>query len=113
MRDVGLIPGAERSPGEGHGSPLQCSCLENAMDRGAWWTTVHRFPKSQTTEVTEHTCVLHSTLCNFSLNNIMMRIRKVKRLSESGFSKLINSKEKESIFNSSEMNAFFADAKYA
>ena len=43
----------------------------------------------------------------------MMRIRKVKRLSESGFSKLINSKEKETIFNSSEMNAFFADAKYA
>ena len=35
--DVGLIPGSGRSPGEGNGSPLQCSCLENPMDRGAWW----------------------------------------------------------------------------
>ena len=42
----------------------------------------------------------------------MVRMRKVKRLSESGFSKLINRKEKGPIFNSSEMNAFFADAKY-
>ena len=56
--------------------------------------------------------VYYTVLCNFSLDNIMMRTRKVKRLSESGFSKLINSKEKGSIFNSSEMNAFFADAKY-
>ena len=35
--DVGLIPGSGRSPGEGNGNPLQCSCLENPMDRGAWW----------------------------------------------------------------------------
>ena len=54
----------------------------------------------------------YKILCNFSFDNIMMRIRKVKRLSESGFSKLINSKEKGYIFNSFEMNAFFADAKY-
>ena len=46
-RDVGLIPGSGRSPGEGHGSPLQCSCLENPMDRGAWGTTVHGTAKSQ------------------------------------------------------------------
>ena len=59
---MGLIPGAERSPGERHGNLLQYSCLENAMDRGAWWTTVHRFPKTQKTEATERTCVLHSTL---------------------------------------------------
>ena len=39
--DVGSIPGLRRSPGEGHGNPLQCSCLENPMDRGAWWATVH------------------------------------------------------------------------
>ena len=38
--DVGLIPGSERSPGEGNGNPLQYSCLENYMDRGAWQTTV-------------------------------------------------------------------------
>ena len=36
QRDVGLTPGSERSPGGGHGNPLQCSCLENPMDRGAW-----------------------------------------------------------------------------
>ena len=35
--DLGLIPGSTRSPGEGNGNPLQCSCLENPMDRGAWW----------------------------------------------------------------------------
>ena len=38
-RDPGLIPGSGRSPGEGNGSPLQCSCLKNSMDRGAWWAT--------------------------------------------------------------------------
>ena len=45
--DVGLIPGSGRSPGEGHDSPLQYSCLENPMDRGAWWATVYRVTKSQ------------------------------------------------------------------
>ena len=40
IRDVGLIPGWGRPPGGGHGSPLQSSCLENPMDRGAWWDTV-------------------------------------------------------------------------
>ena len=39
--DSGLIPGSERSPGEGNGNPLQYSCLENPMDRGAWRATVH------------------------------------------------------------------------
>ena len=47
-RDVGLIPGSRRSPGGGHGNPLQYSCLENPMNRGAWQTTVHRVTKSQT-----------------------------------------------------------------
>ena len=46
--DPGSIPGLGRSPGEGNGNPLQYSCLENSMDRGAWWATVHRVPKSQT-----------------------------------------------------------------
>ena len=46
--DLGSIPGSGRSPGEGNGNPLQCSCLENPMDGGAWWTTVHRVTKSQT-----------------------------------------------------------------
>ena len=43
--DVGSIPGWGRSPGGGHGNPLQYSCLENPMDRGAWWATVHRVAK--------------------------------------------------------------------
>ena len=40
-RDMGLIPGSGRSPGEGNGNPLQYSCLENPMDRAAWRATVH------------------------------------------------------------------------
>ena len=47
-REVGLIPGWERSPGGGHGKPLQCSCLENPMDRGAWHPIVLGIAKSQT-----------------------------------------------------------------
>ena len=46
--DLGSIPGLGRSPGEGNGNPLQYSCLENPMDRGAWWATVHGVTKSQT-----------------------------------------------------------------
>ena len=46
IRDVGLILKSGRSPGGGHGNPLQYSCLENPMDRGAWWPTVHRVVKS-------------------------------------------------------------------
>ena len=43
--DIGSIPGSGRSPGEGNGSPLQYSCLENPRDRGAWQTTVHEVTK--------------------------------------------------------------------
>ena len=45
-RDAGLIPGLGRHPGGGHGSPLKYSCLENPMDRGAWWAIVYRITKS-------------------------------------------------------------------
>ena len=45
-RDMGLIPGLGRSPGGGHGNPLLYSCLENPMDIGAWWATVHSVAKS-------------------------------------------------------------------
>ena len=47
-RDVGLILGLERSPGGGHGNPLQNSCLENLMERGAWCATVRGFTESRT-----------------------------------------------------------------
>ena len=48
IRDVGSIPGWGRSPGGGHGNPLQYSCLENPMDRGAWGATAHGISQSQT-----------------------------------------------------------------
>ena len=47
LRETGR-PGSGRSPGEGHGNPLQYSCLENPMDRVAWWAAVHGVSKSQT-----------------------------------------------------------------
>ena len=46
--DLGSIPGLRRFLGEGNGNPLQYSCLENAMDRGAWWATVHGVSESRT-----------------------------------------------------------------
>ena len=48
MQELSLIPGLGRSPGKGHGNPLQYSCLENPMDREAWWATVHGVTKSWT-----------------------------------------------------------------
>ena len=48
MRDAGLIPGLERSPGEGNGNPFQYSCLGNSMDRGAGQATVHGVTKNGT-----------------------------------------------------------------
>ena len=53
--DPGSIPGSRRCPGEGNGNPFQYSCLENSMDRGAWWATVHGCHKeSDTTEQVKH-----------------------------------------------------------
>ena len=52
-RDVGysgLIPGSGRFPGRGHGNPHQYSCLDNSIDRGTWWATVHEVTESDTTE---------------------------------------------------------------
>ena len=56
--EVGSIPGSGKSPGGGNGNPLQYSCLENPMDRGAWQATVHGVAKSQT-RLSRHT--RHST----------------------------------------------------
>jgi len=46
--DAGLIPGSGRSPGGGNGNPLQCSCLENHRDGGAWWAAVYGVAQSRT-----------------------------------------------------------------
>ena len=54
VREVGSTLGSGRFPRGGHGNPPQYSCLENPMDRGAWWATVHRITKRQTQQVTEH-----------------------------------------------------------
>ena len=55
VRDMGLIPGSGRSPGEGHGNPLEYSCLENPTDRRGWWATVHGVAESDMTEQLTHT----------------------------------------------------------
>ena len=59
---MGSIPGLGRSPGGGYGNPLQHSCWENLMDRGAWWAMVHSITESDTTEATEHTHHTHTCI---------------------------------------------------
>ena len=56
--DMGLIPGLGRSPRGGHDNPLQYSCRENRMDRGAWWVMVHRVTESDTIEATAAVALL-------------------------------------------------------
>ena len=69
VRDSGLIPGLGRSPGGGNGNPLQYSCLENPMDRGAWQATVHRVAKSRTwmKRLSTHACLHLTTFQNRNL----------------------------------------------
>ena len=62
MGDLGSIPGSGKSPGERNGNPLQYSCLENSMDRGAWWATVHGVTKS------------HAQLSDFQLFTLFLEI---------------------------------------
>ena len=69
--DLGSIPGLGRSPGEGNGNPLQYSCLENPMDRGAWWATVHGVAKSQT-RLSDFTFLLRITCLILSLSPLLL-----------------------------------------
>ena len=61
-RGPGSIPGSRRSPGEGNGNPLQNSCLENPMDRGAWKATVHEVARVQHDLATKTTTKIHNKL---------------------------------------------------
>ena len=69
--DLGSIPGLGRSPGEGNGNPLQYSCLENPMDRGAWWATVHGVAKSQT-GLSDFTFTFTSVLIYFIYSDVYL-----------------------------------------
>ena len=62
IKDVGSISGSERALGKVDGNPLQYSCLENTMDRGAWWAMVHSVTESDTTEVTSQACQMKGTV---------------------------------------------------
>ena len=70
-KDTGSSPGSGRSPEEGNGNPLQYSCLENPMDRGAWWATVHGVAMSQ--DITEHTHT-HTHTHPLSLTDLGIRM---------------------------------------
>ena len=67
IRDVGSIPDSRWSPGGGHGNPLQYSCVENSMDRGAWRATVCRVTLSQTW-LSEHVCTHTCGACPIIIN---------------------------------------------
>ena len=66
QRDASWIPGLGRFPGGGNGNPLQYSCLENPLDRGAWWVTAHRITKSRTRQSTQAWCSVYFSTDNFS-----------------------------------------------
>ena len=70
--DQGSIPGLGRSPGEGNGNPLQYPCLENSMNRGAGWATVHGVAKSQTR--------LSNFTFTFSIQSLKMVFKKAKHV---------------------------------
>ena len=65
--DMGSVPESERYPGEGNGNELQCSCLENPTDRGAWWALVPGVAKSQT-QLSNYTATTHP-LVSYPVNN--------------------------------------------
>ena len=75
--DVGSIPGSGQSPGEGNGNPLQYSCLENSMDRGAWRATVHGIAKSWTWLITypNHSKIEWLKICCCSVAKLSSTLR--------------------------------------
>ena len=75
MWDPSLIPGTGRSPREGNGNPLQYSCLENSMDGGAWWATVHGVTKGQTRLSDFTLLVVGTQICNFNTTKSCVRVQ--------------------------------------
>ena len=80
--DLGSIPGSGGSPGEGNGNPLQYSCLENPMDGGAWWATVHGVAKSWT-QLSDFTFTFHFSidlelLFNTFILNLIAKIQELQ-----------------------------------
>ena len=73
--DLGLIPGSGRCPGEGNDNPLQYSCLENSMERGDWWATVHGSQESDTTRQLNHHKYIMRMVAN---ERIQLRKREIK-----------------------------------
>ena len=86
VEDEGLIPGLGRSPGERNGNSLQCSCLENPMDRGPWWTTVHGVSKSLTwfNNSTITIANWNMVLLKFKVHSIMIWLTYVMNDCQSG-----------------------------
>ena len=82
VRDTDSIPGLGRSPGGGLGNPLQYSCLENPMDRGAWWAMVHRATKSwtQLKRLSMHACTMLLTLF-IRMIDLMLSVLTAKKAS--------------------------------
>ena len=66
-RDMGSIPGWERSPARGNGNPLQYACLKNLMDRGAWQATVHGLQRVGYDQVRTHTSLVDSIFMNLPI----------------------------------------------
>ena len=86
MGDLGSIPGSRRSPGEGNGNPLQHSWLENPMDGGAWWATVHGVAKSRTwlSDFTFHPRSKHLLISYLqSPSTVILEFKKIKSVTVS------------------------------
>ena len=77
IRDMGSIPASGRFPGRGHGNPVQYSGLENPIDRGAYWATVHRVAKSRIRLKQQHACP-HTYYLYDTVHQLHFNVNKIK-----------------------------------